>query len=748
MIPELLIKYRWALIAILMAALAWAVYLLPGTRISQNFSTYFPDEDPDLELYHKMIAELGDEDNLLSVVVNKKSTIFDSIFLKKFHQFTHAARELPHVANAHSLTTLNEPRKTPFGVLTDPLIHFENPESYTSDSLRLIRDNRIKGRLFSKDFQSLVVILEFEKELSSNLSEPIISSIEELSMIFGFEIHMMGRKYFEVTYNRISNKELKKSLALCLGLMILMLGFLYRSVWAVVLPVLVFVFSVILFLGFLVWIDHPLDSMTNLAPTILLIVSISDVIHFFSKYESRIKAGDDKQTALTITIQKIGLALILTSFTTAIGFLTLMTSSLPNMRKFGVEIAAGVVITFLVTMILVPFVLHAISKDSIHLRTDWFHWWERRAAAIWRIINSRPQWIIRTVLLLVAISAFGLTRINTNNFFNSSVPKGHTFNQAVDFCEEHLAGVRTFEIALLPKRGLTLNDINVLKEVEKLHTYIDSLPLVNAVVSPVTYYQTLNRSWHGGNENKYVLPENQQEINRLERRFEKSGNSAFQTVVNQKKSFGKISGRMNDIGRQKVYDLNDQVQVWIDENMDKALLDVRIIGASAMADKIQEHAIRNMFTGLGWALLVVSLLIFLLYRDWKIVLVVLAVNVLPLLITGAIMALLGLELKFGTSIIFTIGFVIAVDDTIHFIGRYLRERADQSVEAACKTTILETGRAMLLTSIVLFFGFAQLITSGFQEAKSVGILVSIMLVFALLVDLFVAPLLILRLKDR
>ncbi len=745
---DIIIKYRWALITLLAAALAGAVYLLPGIRISQNFSTYFPDEDPDLELYHKMIAELGDEDNFLSLVVHHKGSVFESLFLQEFHQFTHAARELPYVANAHSLTTINEPRKTPFGVLTDPLIHFENPGRYTADSLKLSRDNRIKGRLFSQNFQSLVVILEFEKDLSSNLSESIIASIEDLSLEFGFETHMMGRKYFEVTYNRISNKELKKSLTLCLGLMVLLLGFLYRSVWAVLLPVLVFVFSVILFLGFLVWIDHPLDSMTNLAPTILLIVSISDVIHFFSKYESQIKAGDDKRTALTRTIQKIGLALILTSFTTGIGFLTLMTSNLPNMRKFGMEIAVGVLITFLVTMILVPFVLNAISKDSIHLRTDWFQWWERKAGRIWGIVQKHPQWIVRMALVLIAISAFGLTQINTNNFFNSSIPKNHTFNQAVDFCEEHLAGVRTFEIALLPQNELALNEVGVLKEVEKLHSYVDSLPLVEAVLSPVTYYQTLNRSWHGGNENKYTLPETQPEISRLERRFAKSGSSAFQSVVNPEKSFGKISGRMNDIGRQKVYALNDQLQKWMDDNIDKSVLDTRIIGASAMADKIQEHAIRNMFTGLGWALLVVGMLIFLLYRDWKIVLVVLAVNVLPLLVTGAIMALLGLELKFGTSIIFTIGFVIAVDDTIHFIGRYLRERSNKSVEVACKTTIHETGRAMLLTSIVLFFGFAQLVTSGFQEAKSVGILVSIMLVFALLVDLFVAPLMILRLKDN
>lgn len=748
MIPDLLIKYRWTLIALLIAALAGAAYLLPGIRISQNFSTYFPDEDPDLELYHKMIAELGDEDNLLSVVVNHKSNIFDSLFLQRFHQFTHAARDLNYVASAHSLTTLNEPRKTPFGVFADPLIHFDNPERYVGDSIRLQKDKRVKGRLFSKDFQSLVVILEFEKDLNSNLSEPIIDSIENLSREYDFETYMMGRKYFEVTYNRISNKEMKKSLALCLGLMILLLGFLYRSFWAVVLPVLVFMFSVILFLGFLVWIDHPLDSMTNLAPTILLIVSISDVIHFFSKYESRIKAGDDKQTALTTTIRKIGLALVLTSFTTAIGFLTLMTSSLPNMRKFGMEIAVGVVITFLVTMILVPFVLNIISKDSIHLRTDWFHWWKKKADKVWSIITIHPQWIAGTVFLLIVISAFGLTQINTNNFFNSSVPKNHTFNQAVDFCEKNLAGVRTFEIALLPQSGSDLNDLDVLREVEKLHKYIDSLPLVDAVLSPVTYYQTLSRAWNGGNENKFILPGTQQEINRLERRFEKPRNAAFQTVVNEDKSFGKISGRMNDIGRQKVCGLNDQIQLWMDEHLDKSQLEVRIIGASAMADKIQEHAIRNMFTGLAWALLVVGMLIFLLYRDWKIVLVVLTVNVLPLLISGAIMALLGLELKFGTSIIFTIGFVIAVDDTIHFIGRYLRERTDQSVEAACKTTIHETGRAMLLTSIVLFFGFAQLVTSGFQEAKSVGILVSIMLVFALLVDLFVAPLLILKLKDR
>lgn len=282
-------------------------------------------------------------------------------------------------------------------------------------------------------------------------------------------------------------------------------------------------------------------------------------------------------------------------------------------------------------------------------------------------------------------------------------------------------------------------DLPVLREIEKIDTFLSRFPMISGVFSPATYYKSLNEAWRGGNPAAYQLPSTADLLARQRRELEGHPDAFHRSVISADHSMGRISARMQDLGRQRIYDVNDGVRAWIDSEVDSNLLDIRILGASAMFDKIQEHAIRNMLIGLSIAIGVISLLILLLYRRLRLMLIVLLVNLLPLLLTGAVMALLGIELRYGTSVIFPIGFVIAVDDTIHFVGRYQFERlAGHSMPEALALTLRQTGRAMLLTSLILLLGFIQLIFSSFPDIRITGILVSAMLVFALSADLLLA----------
>jgi predicted RND superfamily exporter protein len=745
MFGESILRFRWVWLFFLTAALTGAVFLLPGLEIRLDADDYFPDKDPDLAFYNYMTSELGDEDDFLLLAVHRKEGIFDSVFLARFQAFTLDAARLPHITAARSLANLNDLKRTPFGVLSTPLLHISNPTLYSSDSLKILADERLLERLVSLDLKTLNVILELDDQLSGKEAESLISSIEQLKREYAFpEVHLMGRKYFEVSHNRTSFRELVKGFFLCIGLIIVLLGYLYRSLWAVLLPLLVYICAVLLFLGYLVLRGHPVDVMTNLAPTILLIVSVSDVIHFFSKYEDQVKTGMNKKKALITTLNRIGLMLFLTSFSTAIGFLTFLNSSLPTLRNFGGDIAVGVVLTFLITITLVPFALLFVSEKAIHIRTDWHKWWNHKAEQILQLVVQRPKFIAGTAVLLILFSLLVIPRINTNHFFAKTLPADHPSIQSAQFFEDHLGGVRTFEIALKPKAGKRLNDLNVLKEIEKLHQHVDSLPRTGGVYSPATYYKSLNKAWHSSRQSAYALPPTQRLLNRQEKAFEKQSGAIFHQILNEERTIGKISARMNDPGLDNIHTLNKQVADWISTKLDSSLLETRIIGASAMADKIQEYSIRSMFTGLALALAAIGLLIFLLYREVRTTLTVLAINLFPLILTGAIMAMSGIVLRCATSVIFSIGFVIAIDDTIHFVGRFRLERSGglTPVESA-GITLRETGRAILLTSFVLFFGFIQLITSSFRDAQAIGILVSVMLVFALLADLFLGPLLLL-----
>lgn len=740
MLGKYLLKYRWLSFMLFLLCMLWALQLLPRIEISQQFDNYFPRHDPELLFYRSATAELGDEDDILMLAIRRERGILDSLFLHKVHELTLALDTFRHVRTSRSLTRLNRVRRTPFGVVQSPRLRIQQPESYARDSLSLATDQRLINRLISADLRTLTMVLELDEGLDGRQAEQLISRIEDRARSYHFDtLHILGRTYLEVCFNRMSRRELRNSFFLCIGLIILTLGFLYRSFWAVFIPLLIYLCAIALFLAVMVWRGHPLDAMSNLAPAILLIVSISDVIHFFSFFETKVREGNDQREALRLTINRIGLTLFLTSFTTAAGFLTLMISDLPTMEYLGADMATGVIIAYLVTMLLLPVFLHQLPARAFFLKAGRSDLWNRFSERLYRLVRLRSRGILTLSLLLGALGMLGSGMINTNNRLIDALPRHDSSAYSASFFADHLGGTRSFELLLLTKDSGAMADLPVLREIEKIDTFLSRFPMISGVFSPATYYKSLNEAWRGGNPAAYQLPSTADLLARQRRELEGHPDAFHRSVISADHSMGRISARMQDLGRQRIYDVNDGVRAWIDSEVDSNLLDIRILGASAMFDKIQEHAIRNMLIGLSIAIGVISLLILLLYRRLRLMLIVLLVNLLPLLLTGAVMALLGIELRYGTSVIFPIGFVIAVDDTIHFVGRYQFERlAGHSMPEALALTLRQTGRAMLLTSLILLLGFIQLIFSSFPDIRITGILVSAMLVFALSADLLLA----------
>ncbi len=751
MFGNFIIRFHWLLLAGIVLMTAGSVWLLPRLQINQDFSHYFPEGDEELQFYRQMTAELGDEDDLLAVALRRKEGIFDSVFLAKVHQFTLACDTLPLVKQAHSLTMLDEPVRTPFGFISKPFLHFDQPDFFSSDSLFILQEPRLAGRLVSKDLTTLVVNLQIEQNLSARQAGQLITGLEKLLQTAAFEeSHLLGRKYYEVCYNRLSNQELKKGILLGLAMIAVFLGLMYRSVPGVALPMLVFLISMVNFLGYFVLIHRPLDAMSNLFPTIILISSLSDVIHLFSNYEDKLTTEPNAGKAMAAALNEVGLATFMTAFATAIGFLTFAISPIPAIRQFGLDVAFGVMLTYLITHTLVPAILIKLKKGAVATRSQVNDWWEGFADWLFLVASTRRKLVARLSWALLAISLLGIWHINSNNMLVNALPKSHEMRKSADFFAKNLAGVRTFEIAIQPTgdRHL-LSDLGVLRQIEKLHNHLDSMAIVRGIYSPVTYYKSLNKSWHGGNPSAYRLPDSDEMISKQSKQVEKYARSQFRLIINEEKTWGKLSGRMTDLGRQEVAAMNRGIEKWMEQNMDSSVVKFKITGASLMIDKIQEYSIRNLFNGLLLDALAIGLLIALFLKQWQMVFITLATNIYPLFMAGALMGLTGIELRYGTSVIFIIGLVIAVDDTTHFLSKYMLARLHKMPQQeAIHHTLRETGKPILITFGILFFSFLMLVFSSFRDSKAIGILVGFLLLVGLLADLFLVPLLLMGMKRK
>lgn len=249
--------------------------------------------------------------------------------------------------------------------------------------------------------------------------------------------------------------------------------------------------------------------------------------------------------------------------------------------------------------------------------------------------------------------------------------------------------------------------------------------------------------YRGNKRDAYQMPKTEAQYlkyKKIANRIPQSSNKVFISKDNKK---ARIASNMLDIGADNIKKATKDLDTWIDQNIDPSIIKVKQTGTGLILDKNSEYVRTSLLQGLGGAVLMVSLLMALLFRNWRMLIISLVPNMVPLLLAGALLGFLGIELEAGISIIFAVVFGIAVDDTIHFLSKYkLARHKGKSVEDALYVTFIETGKAICLTTLILFFGFLVLLFSIHPPSVTVGLLISVTLVSALIGDLMLIPILI------
>jgi predicted RND superfamily exporter protein len=739
---DILMKRRMLFNVILLLITGGTAVFLPGIRINQDFADYLPKADPDLSFYLDYSDKLGSEDDLIVLAVNNETGIFQHEFLESMKQFTHRLESLPAVINIADLLHLSRPAWVlGAGMVSIPMLRIDSPVSFTSDSLRIMKDPRLKNWLLSEDGKTYLILLFIQDGIDSKQADELISGIDNAASVLGiWEMHKAGRIYWEVTYNRLSNSELLKGIIISLAILCLAMIILYRSWKILLLALSIFLLAGINLFGYMSAIGRELNAMSNLIPVILLIVSISDLIHILEKYRQNLKPGASHPQKIRLTMNEVGLSVFLTSLTTSIGFLTLSLSSVLSLRNFGLDIALGIILTFFIAIILAPVFIKVLKIDAIYQ--------DRRIEKIWRGIC---YWIYRRcrsgslaiwtgMLLLLLLSLFGISKIDRNNRILSSMPLNHEITQDVQFFEKDLGGARTFEKAIIATVGSKLDDPEILREIGKVHSFLDSLEVYGPVLSTATLYGSIYSLLYPYSDQK--LPQTEEQVSEIESILVHQDDIFSIALVDSTRTLGRITGKMKDPGRMEVGKINARVNQWIIANTDTSLVRFRSTGSMMMVDKLQESTIRNLLTGLLLAVGVIGLIISVLFRNFRMVIITMIANIMPVLAVAGLMPLLKIELRYGTSIIFAIGFVIAIDDTIHFMSNYrLHILNNYSNKASILLTLKKTGKAILITSMILFCAFISLVFSTFRDAYAVGALIAIMLIIALVIDLLAVPLL-------
>ena len=668
-------KYaRIALVAVLLIS-GLGIYHLQDLSFDYDFENFFPVGDPDLDFYLKHREAFSNDNDYLLIGIKQAPTVFDHDFLEKVDTLTKSLSSLSRMESVMSPTNLNRPIIGPMGLVQVPYLHWDEPDRYMTDSSRIYANPRLVESVFSKDGQAVCLVLR-HKKINKAQGDSLVASINQwLDQLDFQETHLAGKARAAPVYLGKIQEELIVFLSASLVLIILFLTLAYRALWAVVVPLLVVSLSAVWILGFMGAVGKPLDIMMVLLPTIIFVVGMSDVVHILTRYIEELRHGQNKIDALLITFKEVGLATFLTSLTTAIGFLTLYSASIKPIKEFGLYTALGVFAAYILAFALLPSVLVFLKKPAIVDRQRQYHLWAQAMRNLMIITLRKRNTIILVVVLMLVISVVGLLRLRVNAYLIDDIPKDDPLRKDFLFFDQDFGGSRPFEMALEVKDDThSIWDLEVLRELEQVEAYLSKEQQIGHLNSPLNLVKSLYQATQGGGLQHYKLPQDQMAYDKLIKYLKRFRETKSEVAL-AGGTKARLGGRMNDIGSYLSLIKNKELQDFLDREIRDSHLEYKVTGTSLLIDKNNEYLVNNMLGGLAIAFGAVALIVGLLFRSVRMVAIALITNSIPLIFVAGIMGLFGIPLKLTTSVIFTIAFGIAVDDTIHFISKLKLELA-------------------------------------------------------------------------
>jgi len=743
------LTYNTVIIGAVILLTVFFAWRLPSLRFDYDFEAFFPNEDNELEVFIDYRNRFGYDNEFVLVAAENKAGVFKKDFLVRLDSLALSLEKIEHIKKVTSPTRL---KTIALGGLTpynSTVLHFDNDSLYAADSAAIYGSGELVGSYFSSNAKSLALFIKTDEGLSKEKSDALAENIEKTLLAYRFDkVHYVGRIFAQKVY--LSNLQHEFTLFICLSFVVVVvfLWLSFRSVYGIVVPVVVVLVSIIWTLGLMELLNKPIDVMTTLLPTMIFITGMSDVVHFFSKYFEELAKGTAKPAIYPLILKEVGFPTFLTLLTTVVGFLSLLFSSIVPIREFGIYTSIGVTIAFVLTYTLLPALLYFFTPQKLIT----VHGSGNRTN---RLMQSGLGWIFRnqkTILILtgfiLALSVVGMARIRVNNVLLEDLTEKVQIKRDFVFFDENFKGVRPLELLVSVKdSSKTVWDYEVMSEIDKVSCFVDSLYGPGFLISPSRVVNSIYKNSTGITTAVFPEREDYQEIEKLLRSNRK--NKELEKLISRDGKATRISGKIRDEGSIVINERNAALMAYLDKNASNSRLNYQMTGAAHLMDRNNEYMVSNMVQGFVFSIIVIGILTFFLHRSWRMVLVFIIPNLIPLLIIAGIMGFAGIELKAATSLVFSIAFGIATDDTIHFISRLKIELAyGKSLLYAFKRTYFETGKPIILTTFILLGGFMSLTLSNFQSTFYFGFLICITVVIAVLADIFLLPVLLFLIYGR
>ena len=754
-IARVILRYRAVFIWLILVSTYFMVQKSSDVSLSYSMARLLPkNSDAQLD-YNLFVEKFGIKDNVMIIGVNSDN-FFDIDNFQHWQSFADNIKSISGVEEVYSITDAVGLKKSKQekSLIVESLFDNVSTQKSLDKAVAELQQLPFYDDRLVNDSAMLMLVSLSNDYVTSGKRVKMINSITDFGDIYTSasqkEVKYSGLPYIRIVHSELIRKEVGLFIFLALLVTAIILFFFFRSVKVMIISMVVVGIGVVWSFGTLGILGYEITILTALIPPLLIVIGVPNCIFLINKYHNEFREHGNKSRSLVQMIRRVGNITILTNTTTALGFATFILTSSKDLRQFGLVASINIFAVFILSLLLIPIVFSYLNppkkRHVSHLDRKWLN---NLIQKITYFVTEKRTVVYAATITIISIALFGLLQMRIAGNITDDMPKESALYKDIKFFEKHYKSVMPFEIIIDTHRKNGITKLSTLKRINKLTdtlmTYDEfSRPL--SIIDPIKYSK---QAIYNGEKQFYTLPNSQEKRWLLDYTLNSESPSEWMDVlVDENQQIGRVSLYVTDIGTSRMKELKDELHLKIDQIFNPEKYKVILTGTSVVFLEGTTYLVKNLFISLFLAILLISIFMAWMFNSFRMVVVSLIPNLIPLLITASIMGYFGISIKPSTILVFSIAFGISVDDTIHFLAKYRQELKyrNNNIKDSVVAAIKETGVSMFYTSIVLFFGFFIFIASQFGGTLALGLLVSITLLIALLSNLIVLPAMLLSLE--
>ncbi len=750
------VKRRWWII---IATIVTVIISASGIRFlafNNDSRVFFSKENPQLKALDAIENTYSKSDNVLFVVAPKDGKVFTRQTLAAVEELTEASWEMPYSSRVTSVTNYQHTAVVEDDLIVEDLVRdarslsdaqIESKKKIAlSEPLLVNRTISPSGHVTGvnvtillprKSLGEVPEVTAFAKKLADDMRQKYPE----------IDIYLTGGVIMDSGFSEASEDDMSTLIPAMFVTLVVIVGLALRSFTATFSTLLIILMSMFTGIGLAGWLGMLLNPASANAPTIILTLAVADSVHILVTIFQQMRLGKSRREAIVESVRINLQPVFLTSVTTAIGFLTMNFSDAPPFRDLGNIVAMGVMAAFVYSVLFLPALMSVlpvrtkIKKDANCNSCDWL--------ADFVIKRRKP--IFWSTLVIIVVLASGILRIELDDNFVQYFDERYDFRRATDFTQENLTGFDIIEYSLESGSSGGINDPKYLNKVEEFVNWYRKQPKVVHVIAITEILKRLNKNMHGDDETFYRIPARRDLAAQYLLLYEMSlpFGQDLNNLINVDKSAARMIVTMRNTTTRQLREMDDKARQWLKANAPEKMFTYGS-GLSIVWANISKRNIDSMLSATFGALVLISGILILALRSFKIGLLSMVPNLAPAFMAFGVWGMLVGRVGLAVSVMAALTLGIVVDDTVHFLSKYLRARREFALgpAEAVRYSFNTVGTALWVTTLALVAGFMILSFSGFKINADMGLMTAVTITLALALDFLFLPTLLLKVEEK